>query len=215
MPDRHHPSHRAVAARSHQRQAVQFCQLQPHGVARVEQRGDDRFRFSLSGHDLAHPRVKTADRDLADLEAERAQQVADHVLHAQHLAAHRLAPDQRRAQRLCALRLDMNRTEPTGPHHLRNAFGVTVGLVQHRVQRRLGVPALEADHGTALFGKRREQPGAVRERFQADALEVDSLFRQEQFDRVRIGLECPSWTTLLSPSTTQTFVACSDTSSPA
>ncbi|MGY3079220.1 hypothetical protein ACVWZZ_005628 [Bradyrhizobium sp. LM6.10] len=55
---------------------------------------------------------------------------------------------------------------------------------------RLGVPALDADHDEAFFGNRREQPGAVRERFQADALEVDSRFRQEQLDRVRVGLEC-------------------------
>ncbi|MGY3116379.1 hypothetical protein ACVWXQ_000314 [Bradyrhizobium sp. S3.14.4] len=66
---------------------------------------------------------------------------------------------------------------------------VAVGLVQHRVQRRLGVPGLDADHGQALVGKRREQPRTVRERFQPDALQLDTPFRQEQFDRVRIGLE--------------------------
>ncbi|MGY2883413.1 hypothetical protein ACVIHI_000527 [Bradyrhizobium sp. USDA 4524] len=130
---------------------------------------------------------KTACRYVADLEPERAQRVADRVHHIQQLAEQRRPPDPQRPQRLHALRPDVDCAEPAGPHHLRNIFGVVpVG----RVQRRLGMARLDAKRGEAPLDERREQPCAVRERFQVDALEVDSSLCQDQLDCVRGRLKC-------------------------
>ncbi|MGY3443447.1 hypothetical protein ACVW17_003448 [Bradyrhizobium sp. USDA 4473] len=130
--------------------------------------------------------LKAACRYVADLEPGRAQRVADRVHHIQQLDEQRRPPDPQRLQRLRALRPDVDCAEPAGPHHLRNIFDV---VPARRVHRRLGMARLDANHGEALLHERREQPCAVRERFQVDALEADSSVWQDQLDCVRGGLK--------------------------
>src|SRR5262249_19357872 len=62
-------------------------------------------------------------------------------------------------QFLTAYRLHMHRTIKPRPHHLRYAARiVAVRLVDLRLQHRLHVPRLNADHRQSCFGESAEQP---------------------------------------------------------
>ena len=73
----------------------------------------------------------------------------------------------------------MHRTIKPHPHHLRDASCiVAVRFVDLRLQRRLHVPRLDADHRQARFGKYAEQPLRQRPGFQPNPLELAGGVRQ-------------------------------------
>ena len=82
----------------------------------------------------------------------------------------------------------MHRTVKPNPHHLCHATRiVAVGLVDLRLQHRLHVPRLNADHRKACFGESAEQPLRQRSRFQSDPLEVVGGVLQHRQQRFRFA----------------------------
>src|SRR3954469_18654090 len=80
---------------------------------------------------------------------------------------------QQHPQFLTAYRLHMHRTVKPSPHHLRNtARIVAVRLVDLRLQHRLHVPRLNADHRQSCIGESAEQPLRQRSSLQPNSLEV-------------------------------------------
>src|SRR2546430_9933288 len=88
---------------------------------------------------------------------------------------------QQHPQFLTAYRLHMHRTIKPRPHHLRYAARiVAVRLVDLRLQHRLHVPRLNADHRQSCFGESAEQPLRQRSSFQPNSLEVVSEVLQHR-----------------------------------
>src|SRR5438309_2974469 len=88
---------------------------------------------------------------------------------------------QQHPQFLTAYRLHMHRTIKPRPHHLRYAARiVAVRLVDLRLQHRVHVPRLNADHRQSCFGESAEQPLRQRSSFQPDSLEVVSEVLQHR-----------------------------------
>src|SRR5262245_1713198 len=95
----------------------------------------------------------------ANLETEVAQSAAQLILDCDRLRLQQLAMCQQHPQFLTAYRLHMHRTIKPRPHHLRYAARiVAVRLVDLRLQHRLHVPRLNADHRQSCFGESAEQP---------------------------------------------------------
>src|SRR5262249_5198319 len=109
----------------------------------------------------------------ANLETEVAQSAAQVILDCDRLPLYQLAICQQHPQFLTAYRLHMHRTIKPRPHHLRYAARiVAVRLVDLRLQHRLHVPRLNADHRQSCFGESAEQPLRQRSSFQPNSLEV-------------------------------------------
>src|SRR5512133_758665 len=91
-------------------------------------------------------------------------------------------------QFLTAYRLHMHWTIKPRPHHLRYAARiVAVRLVDLRLQHRLHVPRLNADHRQACFGESAEQPLRQRSSFQPNSLEVVGEVLQHRQQRFRFA----------------------------
>src|SRR4051794_8896636 len=89
---------------------------------------------------------------------------------------------------LTAYRLHMHRTVKPSPHHLRNtARIVAVRLVDLRLQHRLHVPRLNADHRQSCIGESAEQPLRQRSSFQPNSLEVVGGVLQHRQQRFRFA----------------------------
>src|SRR5260370_23287485 len=95
---------------------------------------------------------------------------------------------QQHPQLLIAYRLHMHRTIKPRPHHLRYAARiVAVRLVDLRLQHRLHVPRLNADHRQSCFGESAEQPLRQRSSFQPNSLEVVGEVLQHRQQRFRFA----------------------------
>src|SRR5215218_8624857 len=95
---------------------------------------------------------------------------------------------QQHPQFLTAYRLHMHRTIKPRPHHLRYAARiVAVRLVDLRLQHRLHVPRLNADHRQSCFGENAEQPLRQRSSFQPNSLEVVGGVLQHRQQRCRFA----------------------------
>src|SRR5437868_6087574 len=95
---------------------------------------------------------------------------------------------QQHPQFLTAYRLHMHRTTKPRPHHLRYAARiVAVRLVDLRLQHRLHVPRLNADHRQSCFGESAEQPLRQRSSFQPNSLEVVGEVLQHRQQRFRFA----------------------------
>src|SRR6476659_457095 len=95
---------------------------------------------------------------------------------------------QQHPQFLTAYRLHMHRTIKPRPHHLRYAARiVAVRLVDLRLQHRLHVPRLNADHRQSCFGESAEQPLRQRSSFQPNSLEVVGEVLQHRQQRFRFA----------------------------
>ena len=95
---------------------------------------------------------------------------------------------QQHPQFLTAYRLHMHRTIKPRPHHLRYAARiVAVRLVDLRLQHRLHVPRLNADHRQSCFGESAEQPLRQRSSFQPNSLEVVGGVLQHRQQRFRFA----------------------------
>src|SRR5262245_21642462 len=95
---------------------------------------------------------------------------------------------QQHPQFLTAYRLHMHRTIKPRPHHLRYAARiVAVRLVDLRLQHRLHVPRLNADHMQSCFGESAEQPLRRRSSFQPNSLEVVGGVLQQRQHRFRFA----------------------------
>src|SRR5262245_8261902 len=82
----------------------------------------------------------------------------------------------------------MHRTIKPRPHHLRYAARiVAVRLVDLRLQHRLHVPRLNADHRQSCFGESAEQPLRQRSSFQPNSLEVVGEVLQHRQQRFRFA----------------------------
>ena len=120
----------------------------------------DEFADAL--HRIRHP-------DDTDLQPEIAQQSADVVLDGDRLFLKQLARGQQRPSFLARQRLDVHRSEQVDPHHLRDAARiVAIALVHLRLQKRLGMPRLDADRRHACFRQSAEQPLRQRPGFETD-----------------------------------------------
>ena len=113
--------------------------------------------------------------------------------------------------------LDVHRPEQVDPHHLGDAAGiVAVGLVHLRLEERLGMPGLDADHRQAGLGQSAEQPLRQGTRLKPDPDQPPGGILQKR------GQDPPDgWATFISrqivpvSSTMQIEVSLSETSSPA
>src|SRR5262245_58448464 len=95
---------------------------------------------------------------------------------------------QQHPQFLTAYRLHMHRTIKPRPHHLRYAARiVAVRLIDLRLQHRLHVPRLNADHRQSCFGESAEQPLRQRSSFQPNSLEVVAEVLQHRQQRFRFA----------------------------
>src|SRR5690349_15291505 len=95
---------------------------------------------------------------------------------------------QQHPQFLTAYRLHVHRTVKPSPHHLRNtARIVAVRLVDLRLQHRLHVPRLDADHRQSCFGESAEQPLRQRSSFQPNSLEVVGGVLQHRQQRFKFA----------------------------
>src|SRR6266566_4841805 len=95
---------------------------------------------------------------------------------------------QQHPQFLTAYRLHMHRAIKPRPHHLRYAARiVAVRLVDLRLQHRLHVPRLNADHRQSCFGESAEQPLRQRSSFQPNSLEVVGGVLQHRQQRFRFA----------------------------
>src|SRR6266566_5784084 len=95
---------------------------------------------------------------------------------------------QQHPQFLTAYRLHMHRAIKPRPHHLRYAARiVAVRLVDLRLQHRLHVPRLNADHRQSCFGESAEQPSRQRSSFQPNSLEVVGEVLQHRQQRFRFA----------------------------
>src|SRR5215475_11415156 len=93
-----------------------------------------------------------------------------------------------RPQFLTAYRLHMHRTIKPRPHHLRYAARiVAVRLVDLRLQHRLHVPRLNADHRQSCFSESAEQPLRQRSSFQPNSLEMVGEVLQHRQQRFRFA----------------------------
>src|SRR6478609_4100630 len=123
---------------------------------------------------------------------------------------------QQHPQFLTAYRLHMHRTIKPRPHHLRYAARiVAVRLVDLRLQHRLHVPRLNADHRQSCFGESAEQPLRQRSSFQPNSLEVVGEVLQHTNNASGSLATFTSRTILPASSTTQMLVSLTETSSPA
>src|SRR4051794_33779658 len=123
---------------------------------------------------------------------------------------------QQHPQFLTAYRLHVHRTVKPSPHHLRNtARIVAVRLVDLRLQHRLHVPRLNADHRQSCFGKSAEQPLQQRSSFQPNSFEVVGGILQHANYASGSLATFTSRTILPAPSTMQMLVSLTETSSPA
>src|SRR6266516_1846174 len=94
---------------------------------------------------------------------------------------------QQHPQFLTAYRLHMHRTIKPRPHHLRYAARiVAVRLVDLRLQHRLHVPRLNADHRQARFGENAVKPLRQRPSFQPNTLEAIDGVRQNLQESFRL-----------------------------
>jgi hypothetical protein len=82
----------------------------------------------------------------------------------------------------------MYRAVKPHPHHLCHATRiVAVSLVDLRLQHRLHVPRLDADHWQACFSERAEQPLRQRPSFQSNPLEAVGRVRQRRQQHFRFA----------------------------
>src|SRR3954469_13115793 len=82
----------------------------------------------------------------------------------------------------------MHRTIKPRTHHLRYAARiVAVRLVDLRLQHRLHVPRLNADHRQSCFGESAKQPLRQRSSFQPNSLEVVGGVLQHRQQRFRVA----------------------------
>src|SRR3981189_1641175 len=123
---------------------------------------------------------------------------------------------QQHPQFLTAYRLHMHPTVKPSPHHLCNtARIVAVRLVDLRLQHRLHVPRLNADHRQSCFGESAEQPLRQRSSFQPNSLEVVGGVLQRRQHASSSLATFTSRTILPASSTMQMLVSLTETSSPA
>src|SRR5262244_2769244 len=109
----------------------------------------------------------------------------------------------------------MHRTIKPRPHHLRYAARiVAVRLVDLRLQHRLHVPRLNADHRQSCFGESAEQPLRQRSSFQPNSLEVVGEVLQAN-NASGLLATFTSRTILPASSTMQMLVSLTETSIPA
>jgi hypothetical protein len=144
--------------------------------------------ISLAGGELPDPRRELRLADLADLEAEAAQDAADAEFDVPQLGLQQLAPDQERAHLLRAGRLAVHRPEPAHAQQLRDAAGVlAVGLHNHGRKRRLHMPGLKQHGIVACPDQGRVQPLRQGAGLQADARQRQSEVVQEADQRLRLA----------------------------
>src|SRR5262245_24170508 len=123
---------------------------------------------------------------------------------------------QQHPQFLTAYRLHMHRTIKPRPYHLRYAARiVAVRLVDLRLQHRLHVPRLNADHRQSCFGESAEQPLRQRSSFQPNSLEVVGEVFSTANNASGSLATFTSQTILPASSTMQMLVSLTETSSPA
>ncbi len=98
--------------------------------------------------------------------------------HSETLPMRLLSPEQR-ASELAPLRLDVDWPEQVDAHHLGDASGVvSIALVDLGLQKRLGMPRFDADHGHAPLCQPAEQPLRQRSGLETDTFERAVRLRQ-------------------------------------
>lgn len=175
-------------------------------------------RIASSGSTIAitSEAGKRAARRQAQLDAGLAQDRPHCVLDRTHLVQHRAAGNQQRTPQPALPALDMHLPIPASAHDLRQRAGViAVGLVGHRLHRRIGLPRLDAGRRQAFGVQSIVKPGRQRARFQADPL------KRQAGPLQRVTNDCGSLNALASftirpvSSAMQIEVSSKDTSSPA
>jgi hypothetical protein len=117
---------------------------------------------------------------------EHDREASDLVFQGHSLADQILACDDPRAECVSRQRLHMHRLEETGAGQMRQPSSVVaVGLVgRERLERLIGLPALDADHGEAEVAEPMEQDRRHATRFEHDAT-TTRRFRQLICDCLR------------------------------
>jgi hypothetical protein len=101
----------------------------------------------VAGHQLAHLGLESSPPDGANAQHEHLDRVPDRVLEVEEFALEGAPVPQQQPQPIALVALHMHRLEPARAHKLGDVTGVVhVGLVALRLQCRMHMPRLQAEH---------------------------------------------------------------------
>jgi hypothetical protein len=149
----------------------QTTELVQHRGEDRKERLDERHHQPIIAGKVMHSLGEGRAVWRAEFDAAFPQHRPHHVLDRSHLVQNRAAGDQERAPQPALPALDVDLPIPAGAHDLRQRAGiVAVGLVRHRLHRRIGAARFDADRQQAGDAQLVVQPSRQRAGLQADAL---------------------------------------------
>ncbi|MBC9033939.1 hypothetical protein IAG41_16235 [Sphingomonas sp. JC676] len=160
---RHQPPTDGIVTDDIEQHLVQPGELLPHDAPDGQQWLDNDGQSRQPLDQLTDTRLEPGIANHADLQAEVAQRAAQIGIDIKHLALNQLARGQQHPLLLARQSLDVHRLEQADTHHLGDAARIVpVGLVDLlRLQQRLHVPGLNADHGQARIRLRPRAPSTL------------------------------------------------------